>query len=104
MTLKKITIKRDGETLHTCDTANAAHIWLHKHQGQSVHHAIRWEGYTIEEEEIAPCPHCGSVEADQVDPLSAFCGSCGEDTTDQPVDLRCSYKSWLVDTVKSWEK
>ena len=42
-------VSRDGRTLATFDDANSAYVWLLRHQGQSVHHATTYEGYSIDE-------------------------------------------------------
>lgn len=63
LTAGAVQVKRDGavqETFNSPDpvkNSNDAFAWLLKHQGQSVDHATRHEGWEITDP--APCPACG---------------------------------------------
>jgi hypothetical protein len=43
----KYLVMRDKKVLAYVKDEAAAFAWLHKHQGQSVHHATTYEGYKI---------------------------------------------------------
>lgn len=45
-----IYIKRDGEEKAKVKDVNEAFAWLLKHQSQSVYHALRYEGWSVEDE------------------------------------------------------
>lgn len=42
-------VSRDGHTLATFDDESSAFAWLLRHQGQSVHYATTYGGYSIDE-------------------------------------------------------
>lgn len=43
-------VRRDGRVLKVLDTGDEAFGWLQGYQGQSVHHATSYEGYSIEDD------------------------------------------------------
>ncbi|WP_165588976.1 hypothetical protein [Mycolicibacterium conceptionense] len=46
----KVQVHRDGQPVsEVLDDENAAYAWLHRHQSASADHALRYEGYSIEE-------------------------------------------------------
>lgn len=61
--METYTVTRDGRTLATFTTDYQAWAYLHRIQGQSVFHAVKYEGYDI----IYPdgggltCDQCGKV-------------------------------------------
>ena len=43
-----VRVERDGvDVSGTLTDADAAFRWLHRHQGQSVSHALNYEGYRV---------------------------------------------------------
>jgi YD repeat-containing protein len=58
-----VTITRDGKKVAEVEDSNAAFEWLLKHQGQSVHYALKHGGYCVLIEDPAVPP---------VDPESGF--------------------------------
>jgi len=44
-------IYKDGEAVATVEDANAAFIYILRHQGQSFHYATTYGGWSVESEE-----------------------------------------------------
>ncbi len=51
-----VLVKRDGKTVATVEDSNAAFQWLLRHQPMSTDWAIKYEGYTVTDEDGRELP------------------------------------------------
>lgn len=47
------TILRDNETITTVDSESEVLAWFHRNVSYSMHHATRYEGYSVQDSEGA---------------------------------------------------
>jgi hypothetical protein len=57
-----VTITKDGKQVAEVEDDNAAVAWLLKHQGQSVHYALKYGGYRVIDEAPPVNPESGFDE------------------------------------------